>query len=357
MNYRIAELFNNTSMPASGTEPIALDVQNPISQIIIKQRSTGAQDAPTAHLAAVLPKIEIVDGSDVLFSLAAYEADAFDFYHRKKVPLNSNTYLNGAQGMRSYHLNFGRFLWDPVLALDPAKFKNLQLKITYDKDAGGCLSSALELQIVAMLFDERAVSPMGFLMHKEIKKFTIGQGSWERTDMPTDYPWKMLLMSSRYLNRHPHKQFREVKLSEDVDRKIPFHFDTMNLVSWLQANYPLYMENLVCAVPAHSRANFVTPSYNVSFAGCGEVAVDILQDSSLHGGGTLYLEASAPSNVTGNVMGYCPHGSVAVPFGLENEIDDWYDVSKIGSLKLHTLGHDSANEGDMQICLQQLRPY
>lgn len=357
MNYRIAELFQDTAMGASGTEIIDINVQNPISQLAIQQRSTGAQDDPTAHLAAVLPKIEIVDGSDALFSLSAYEADAFDFYHRKKVPLNVNTYLSGVQGIRTYHLNFGRYLWDPELAFDPTKFTNPQLKITYDKDAGGCLSSDLELQVVANIFDEKAISPVGFLMHKEVKKYTLSQGAWEGTGMPTDYPWRMLLMSSRYDGRHPHNQFREIKLSEDVDRKIPFHFDTMNLIKWLQTNYPPYVENLYCSGGGAARTYYVTPAYMTCFAGCSEVAATIIQTAGWAHGGTLSLEGSAAGNIYGQIMGYCPHGSVCVPFGLEDVIEDWYDVTKIGSLKLHIKGHASCNEGDMQICLQQLRKY
>jgi len=357
MFYRIAELFNDTGMGAAGTEIIDINVEQPITQMIIQQRSTGAQDTPTAHLAAVLPKIEIIDGSDVLYSLASYEADAFDFYHRKQAAFGANVYLNGVQGIKTYILNFGRFVWDPLLALDPMKFKNPQLKITYDRDAGGCLSSALEIQVVVKLFDEKAVSPSGFLMHKEIKKYTPVAGTWEYTNMPTDYPWRMLLISSRYTGRHPHAQFREIKLSEDVDKKIPFHFDTNNLIKWIQTNYPKYREDLFCSNGGAARTYYVTPAYNVWFAGHGENAVTIQEGASGGAGGTISLEGSAASNIYGHVDGYCPHGSVVFPFGLQNEIEDWYDVSKVGSLKLHTKAHAGWTSGDIQICLQQLRRY
>ena len=357
MNYRLAELFEDTAMGASGTEIIDINVEQPFSQLIIQQRSTGAQDAPTAHLAAVISKIEIVDGSDSLFSLAGYEADAFDFHHRKKVAFGINTYLSAVQGIKTYVLNFGRYLWDPQLAFDPTKFKNPQIKITYDRDAGGCLSSALELQVIAKLFDEKAVSPMGFLMHKEIKSYAIGAGTWEYTDMPTDFPWRMLLMTARADGKHPHAQFREIKLSEDVDRKVPFHFDTMNLIKWIQTNYPIYQENLYCSGGGAARTYYVTPAYAAVFAGCGEVAMNILQAAGFASGGTLSLTGSAAGNIYGQVMGYCPHGSVVVPFGLQNEIEDWYDVSKVGNLKLHIKGHASRTAGNLQICLQQLRTY
>lgn len=357
MNYRTAELFNDTGMAATGTEIIAIDVQNPISQLVIQQRSVGSSSTPTAHLAACLPKVEIVDGSDRLFSLAAYELDAFDFYHRKKVPFGINTYLTGVQGIKTYIINFGRYLWDPELAFDPKRFKNPQLRITYDRAAGGSVSNALEIQVVAKIFDEKSVSPVGFLMHKEIKRYAIGAGTWEDTDLPTDYPYRMLLMSARAPGKHPHGQFREIKLSEDVDKKIPFHFDTTNLIKWMQTEYPQYVENFYGPGDGNAKTYYITPAFAAVFAGVGNQAMNIFQAAGLAQGGTLVLTGSAGGNITGQVMGYCPHGSVCVPFGLQDQIDDWYDVSQIGKLKLHIKGHASRTAGDLQICLQQFRRY
>lgn len=357
MNYRIAEIFEDTAMGDSGTEIIDIDVQNPISMIAIQQRSTGSGDAITAHLAAVIPKVEIVDGSDRLFSVGGYELDAFDFYHRKRVPFGVNTYLSGVQGIKTYYLNFGRYLWDEVLAFDPTRFKNPQLRITYDKDAGGNASSALELQVVAYMFDEKMITPTGFLMHKEIKKYTLSQGGWEPTPMPTDYPWRMLLIASRYTGKHPHSQFREVKLTEDVDKRVPIHFDTMNLIKWIQSEYPAYVENLYAPAPAAEKTFYITPGYMALFAGCGEVASTISQAAGYGQGGTIALTASAASNIYGQIMGYCPHNAVVVPFGKQDVIEDWYDVARVGSLKLLIKGHASCNEGNIQICLQQLRRY
>jgi len=357
MNYRIAEIFKDTAMGAAGTEIINIDIADPISQIMIKQRSTGNGDVATAHLAAVLPNIEIVDGSDVLYSLAAYEADAFDFYHRKVVPANINNYLDDVQGIRTYYLNFGRYLYDRVLALDPGKFRNLQLKITYDRDAGGNASDLLELQVVAHIFDERKITPTGFLMHKQIRQYAIGAGTWEPTSMPTDYPWRMLMMSARADDRGPHFQFREIKLSENTDERIPFHFDTMNLIDWIRQNTPLYMEDLYNAVTTGGITAYITPAWEVKYAGTMEEAVAGYVTASYGMGGTLGMTSSVSANALGMVIGSCPHGAVIVPFGDLNDLEDWYDVREIKKLKLHIKGHATRTAGNLQICLQQYRPY
>jgi len=359
MFYRTTELFKDTAMGASGTEIIDINVQKPISQLIIHQRSTGSGDVPTAHLAAVVSKIEIVDGSDVLYSLSGYEAQAFDFYHRKMVPLNANVYLTGVQGITCYVLNFGRYLWDELLAFSPGKFSNPQLKITYDRDAGGNNSSALELQVVAHLFDEKEVTPAGFLMHKEIKKYSLSNLSWEYTDLPTDYAYRMLMVQSIYPGKSPHSQFREMKLSEDVDKKIPFDFITNELIKFMQTQYPLFVENLrgSGAAAAADRTYYVTPAYVAHFSGelVKNAAGYVRADEG--NGGTIVMKTSVAGNLIGLVQGFCPHGSVVVPFGKPDIVEDWYGVKDIGSLKLNVKGGTTVGSGSTaQICLQQYRP-
>lgn len=360
MFYRTVEIFEDTAMGASGTEIIDIDVANPISQIVIQQRSTGDGNTITAHLAEVIDKIEIVDGSNVLYSLDGYEAKAFDFYHRKKEPLDTCKYLNNVQGIMIYVLNFGRYLWDEVLALDPTKFTNPQLKITYDRDGGGNASDLLEIQVVAHLFDEKVVSPVGFLMHKEIKKYTLSSQAWEDTDLPTDFPYRMLMVQSLSAGKHPHSQFREMKLSEDTDRKIPFDFLTMNLIKFMQVEFPGYEEDYygVNTVAGTAQNIFVTPAYFAKFVAIGErdSAGDVSANEG-HGGTVSVIKATA-GNMIGTVRGFCPHGAVVVPFGKPMELDDWYDVSKIGSLKLKLKGGTSpGSNSTAQICLQQLRKY
>ncbi|GAI57748.1 unnamed protein product, partial [marine sediment metagenome] len=53
--------------------------------------------------------------------------------------------------------------------------------------------------------------------------------------------------------------------------------------------------------------------------------------------------------------GYLPHGVFEIPFGLQDDPNDWYDVSRIGSLKADIIGGSST--GTAELMLQQLRTY
>ncbi len=64
------------------TITIDLAMADPISEIYLDIRATNGDSLPTvgAPLETV-SKIEIVDGSDVLYSLNGIEAEALDIYH------------------------------------------------------------------------------------------------------------------------------------------------------------------------------------------------------------------------------------------------------------------------------------
>ncbi len=70
MNYRMATLHALKSYTADTTEIIDVNVRDPISQLIIELRVGNTADEMQAHPIACLTKIELVDGSDVLFSLS-----------------------------------------------------------------------------------------------------------------------------------------------------------------------------------------------------------------------------------------------------------------------------------------------
>ena len=95
MNYRLATIQAVKSYTADVTEIIDLDMVDPISQLLIQLDVVNVGDTPTAHAIACLTKIELIDGSDVLFSLSGYEAEAVDIYHNKRMRSNFNMYLTG----------------------------------------------------------------------------------------------------------------------------------------------------------------------------------------------------------------------------------------------------------------------
>lgn len=362
MNYRLATLKAEETFTSDTTDIIDIDVANPISQIVIRfQPKMGAEANSSGHPMKCLSKIELVDGSDVLFSLSGPEAHALDWYSHLTERPNIMWYLPTTTMDIALHISFGRYLWDQLLAFDPTKFKNPQLKITMDIDGGGMNTSQVTLSVFAHLFDEKAVTPVGFLMSKEIKDYALGAGTHEYTDMPTDFAYRKMLLRIQKYAAGLEYSFDDIKLSEDVDKRIPINHDIHEILHAVTGQQKAYREWIIVAGGGTERQFHITPAYwpGLSIAHWEGSAISTYATIWEGDGGRARLFTSAVGgNYTAMVEGWCPHGVVEIPFGLQNEPDDWYDVTKIGSLKLDLLSNAGMSSSETcQIFLQQLRNY
>jgi len=361
MNYRYLELLGLMDIDADQTVKIDLDMADPISEILLDTRVTngaGGGEDSTNHPIASVTKVEIVDGSDVLFSLDGFETEALDIYHSGKHPRGGwYNYLPSSPTDRQTAISFGRYLWDPILAFNPGKFSNPQLKITFDYDAGGMAPSKCELSVLAAVFDEKAITPTGFLMTKEIKRWTTVAADHEYTDLPTDYPYRKLLLQDRYASNPPYWMFGNIKLSEDQDKKVVVNGEFRDLMFGM-GRENAYLEELWTVVgTAGGRVYHVTPTSNVTGV-ANTWAENVLgADMGVYNGDGGYLEAwtGGEANIQIRVAGWAPHGTIQIPFGLQDTIEDWYDVTKIGSLKLDIT--DGVSDGTSKIFIQQHRAY
>jgi len=362
MNYRLATILAREAVKADGTKVIDLNLADPVSQFEICYESTAKGSGEADHHAAkCVTKIELVDGSDVLFSLSGQEAQAVDFYHNRKEPANQNKYLVGYNAEMVFNMNFGRYLYDPVYAFDPRKFTNPQLKITIDMGAGGVQSEEGFLTVVGKIFDEKAVTPEGFLMHKEIKNYGLGSASHEYTDLPTDYPYRKMFIAAQTEGDTITGLLNTIKLSEDNDRKIPFDVTANELLRTIAGQCPPFRESLILAAGGPEADFYCTPCHNIKATGTSWEVLSNEYTVTLHSGdggkGIIYGEGTL-TNLIIAVEGYAPHGAMEIPFGLQDDPADWYDVTKLGSLRLDILSITARTTADLvQIFLQQERKY
>lgn len=365
MNYRLATLLARTAYAADKTEIIDIDVSDPMSQIQVVYECTGNSTATfQGHPALCITKIELVDGSDVLFSLSGKEAQALDFYHNKVVPPNLLYYLNDINAEQVFNINFGRFLYDPDFALDPTKFKNLQLKITVDINGGGRSSDGGFLSVLAHLFDEKTITPAGFLMAKEIKTYTLAADAHEYTDLPVDHPYRKLLVKAQAYGYYPDVEIANIKLSQDVDKKIPFNQTMRQIIRAIQATTPPWIEHLHTSCPSGGGDHeYVTPTYECGFAltpwDVPASATTTLAADYGDGGRARFSSSSTIGNIQAIVRGWLPHGAIEIPFGRQDNPEDWFDPTPLKSLKLDITGGPTATfgAGSAEIFLQQMRPY
>lgn len=359
MNHRYTELLGLTTLATGDITTIDLNMSDPVSEILLDLRVThGAGGNSTEHNLKCFTKIEIVDGSDVLYSLSGIEAQALDIYHSGIHPRGGwLNYLGTTESDAQIAISFGRYLWDEVLAFNPKLFSNPQLKITFSTSAGGLNVSAGKLSVLAALFDEKVVEPTGFLMSKEVKRWTTVASAHVYTDLPTDHPYRKLLLQSRYADNPPHWCFGNIKLSEDHDKKVVIDGEFRDLIFGMCRENAFIEEMITAGGAAALKTAHCTPTMDVMGIGTqwredteGGAVATYNGDGGKY---TFYCELA--QNTVHHVKGWAPHGTIAIPFGKQGEMEDWYDVSRIGSLQLDIT--DGIADSTTKVFIQQYRPY
>jgi len=362
MKYRLSTILAREAVDGDKTKVIDLNLIDPVSKFQVLYESVGVGGGSADHHAArCVTKIELVDGSDVLYSLNGMEAQAADWYNNLVEPTNHPRYHGAGQICEMvFNMNFGRFLWDTLYAFDPRKFNNPQLKITIDVDAGGVQSTSGYLTVMAQLFDEKEISPEGFFMHKEIKDYGLNSATHEYTDLPTDFPYRKLFIAACVETEQIKNLLNTVKLSEDHDRKIPLDCTVEQLLRALVNGRP-YRETVLMTVGGNDGEFYCTPQHLPRpVASSWEISNRPYTISAMGGwGGKGYLYCEGlMTGVCVSVEGYAPHSVMEIPFGIQADPEDWYDVTKLGSLTLDILSITARTSSDtVQIFLQQARKY
>lgn len=356
MNYRLASILASKTATTAGTETVDINLKDPISRIIVKYNHKNGSHDPDAHPAKIVSRIEVVDGSEVLASLSGIQAEALHFFDTKERRGEELEYRNGVWGAVLLPLNFGRFLYDPQLALDPTRFRNPQIKVSHDIANGGSSVSESSLEIFAHVFDEKVISPMGFLLNKEWYSYTLSSNQYKSIDLPTDHILKRVLIKALTADYEITDQFAEVRVSEDNDKRIPYDLDMADLRAIVAQRYGEFVEDFVGCFSGVDRHDwFITPG-NKATVQCSPIGWAEVRTEEERYGGYCELLTNAVCVHREHVSGFEPHGAVPLDFGDQRDIDDWYDVTKLGSLILR-LKDGSSPSGTGKVITQQLRRY
>ncbi len=362
MNYREVEILGPTDLGASGTKIIDLDIQDLLSTIELTWRTKVATVSDmTATHASCISKIELVDGSEILWSLSGEQAQALGWYGHGLPPLNDITVVQNDYMTSVIPIYFGRFPLDPDLAFDPKRFINPQLKITWDEDAANASVVVNELTVRAWAFDQKAISPRGFLMAKEIKAFTPVASAYEYTDLPTDYPYRLIMLRSASTDKNPFEVLDEFKLSEDHDKRVPFDltgYEIFRKFVWPLG--PNAQKVRLNETAGDAMALYLAPTYLQSGQvdyDADVVAADDDYTQVAYAGNKVTIAATV--NYVPYLLsleGYAPHFCMAIPLGRLDDIGDWFDPRVLGNVRLTTKGASAVGTSPAaQIVIQQLR--
>lgn len=355
---RITEILANEAANTAGTKTIDLNISNPITQIVVAFKGNNSSNTPTAHGAKMISKIEITDGSDIIYSMSGLEAQAMNYYHNGVLPQAINDYRVNVSNIQVFALDFGRWLWDREIALDPKRFNNLQIKITHDKSLGGSAPDAGVLGVFAHVFNPNMANPIGFLMTKELFAYSPVSSALETINMPADLPYRKIVIQSIASGKQPFEQFNRITLSIDNDRVVLINnMQTSDLHKFIKIAEPIH-ETIIGVGTGSLVDHFTSISFNgaISINAVGTALATVTTEQFF--GGAVAIAVDTTEEFQAILSGFSPHGSLVIPFGRQNKMEDWLDVSDISKLILKiTAGSSVLGSSTTEITGQQFRKY
>lgn len=359
MNYRQSVLVDGKALAANNAEIYNLRGLDCISAIDIVLKILNQSSTPTEHPADAITKIQLVDGSEVLTELTGKQAIALDYYHNRRPSQQGLNYISANYSWAAVRLNFGRWMFDSELAFDPGRYKNPQLIVTTDINAGGGGTPVAQvLEIAAHMFDGKKPTPRGFLRAIEAFRYSVVASGQETIDLPTDLMIKMLMVQGDYKDTSLIQQINKLKLTEENDKKIPFDNSVSDIMKMLASDLPPWIEKLRFNGTTGAVEYFITPFYEAVCVLVGIMATPNYGSATQTDGGTMDIDMNSAAEGDGLVQGWAPHGCVGLDFGDPWDPSDWYDVTSIKSLKLKlTAGSSASSSGTNKVILQQYKPY
>jgi len=362
MNYRLATLLPEEALSptAAGTKLIPIRLREPISRIALKFNVTKSLQAMTDHPAADITKIELVDGSDVLHATTGFENQALCIFDRKVPSMLEGVSLINVPQDSMYGIDFGRWLFDPELAFDPTKFSMPQLKVTYNSLLSDTGATLPKLQALAYVFDEKPVSPIGFLMSKEhhSENAPASATAYKYVELPLDYPYRRIMVRAFLVNYPPEHTISAVKIDEDNEKRIPFDVDVEDYCELSRARWQQVVDHMHVNPAIATQYYFVTPSnYFATIAGLCTSPTAHYNVALGRTGGRVSITSDETTTILGEAMGWCPNHCFDFECGDPNDIADWYDVTRVGNLRLKLAGGGAGITGTYQVVIQQLRRY
>lgn len=363
MNYREATILAKGDVGASGDVPYDIDLNDVISEIdLIWDYTLATNLVNTAHPVECIEEIEIRDGSDILLSLSGRQAQALAIEAQGLHPYNNISVRSGSVGVAVIPLQFGRYLYDTEYALDPDQFKNLQIRVKHDEDKANGSVVVNHLEIIARVFDEKTPTPKAFIMNKEFYEYAMAASTHKYIALPDDYVLRGMYFEAYTTDHSPITLIDEIKLSENVGKKVPFDFDEDTLHRYILGSTPLITENIEMGNAITTGSLYGTPSEDqqmqfnydaTAITAGGEFAVPTFTGCLV-----TYTASVAIKLLTAQLVGRLPHNMIPFPFGNQQEEEDWYDIRAIDNLRLDVLSSGAADSADTgRLILQQVRPY
>lgn len=364
---RLRETYirDNEHLPNSGSRSYPINIVDPIPDLYFKFTARNSTiDNVRNYLFDVVNEIEVIDGSDVLFSLNPREILAMNAYHYKESLHWGITEMANAYQKCVFKIPFGLGRYDPSLGFDPSKFKNPQIRFSWDLEneravgTHAFVDDSLYVDIIATVAERYPARPAGFLMHKHIHEWETAATGVHRVEMPVDYPHRTVFMGVKENTSCPWSILSKAKYNVDQEKYVPFNWWTDDWSFWLKEFYGMWHQGMdfwLSGATGLYRHLFLED--NKAFATLPKnKGADIWWSQGT--GCKIYWSSDTAFAYQGIHVkhdGTLPFSTWAYPFGDPGDLEEWLQVRDIGKIYFEIT--QAVADQTARVALTQYRNY
>ncbi len=340
-------LQNSLVLADSGEKVDDIGSNDIITRLDVELRATnGATNNQAAHIADILTSFELFDGGNVILSLTGNEFAGLVAGRMGKVPHGIISEVPAIEQSLRFSWDFGRWYGDEDMALNCARFKNLQYRVRYNLAAiravgvTGFATGTGRLTVVAHVM-EGARDPVAYLTAKRHSLFTTAATGDEPNPLPVDAPIRAIAIRSWETGVGGLSGISNIKLTGDEGKFIPVNFTTNDFLQSvvLQGERQSYQhdfhaqnaDTLFALLKWREAVNLVSNDVDVSGhyvpAGIGE---GTLEAETMSTAAALAVDTA----FFGQVEGYLPFATAYWQQGQYDDPNSWLNAQDFKKLIL-----------------------
>lgn len=325
--------------------------------------TTGATSNTVGKLHSLISKIEVIDGSNVLFSCSGLESMAFNCFNNGVMPYQDISCGASVVTTEELIVTFGRFMGDREYYLNPALYKNPMLRITgaYAVSATvGIATGTGILSVIARNIESGAMPYKGFIMRKEISSWTSAASGDQPTVLPLDFPYMGIMVAALKTTIAPDTILTNFKLTRNTDQFIDFNVTGRDAYAqnieqfgyFSQRFRPLVDTSFTYLSDLYFQSGAVLTRPGATAKGLTTaVAAESVTGFSTTGGTADAVECQ--------VIGGAPGANVYFPFHSVDQFqapvaDDFLNPANLSDLRL--ICTQAVVSGACTVCVEQLHP-
>jgi len=342
--------YQETQASDKASKTINLDIVDPVSALGFEfEAQNGTTNNKSNPLTRCITKLEVVDGSDVLASMSFEQAQALQFYKTGKQPELREDEGGASGSVIGCQILFGRYLYDQEYAMDFTKFKNPQLKISWDLTviravhaATAFATGTTKVSAWAKIMEDMPTKPNKYLMDKEIESWTGATAGDKRHELPTDHVYRMLILRTYLTQKDVDENISKIKITADTDKFIVLerytkqwdaemaqlfgnclvwkrHHSAHNATIWLPINKEPQLSMDITVL-----------GYKASYGWCWSGEAQLLVANAAGAADTT------DRRIDSRIEGHALHATVPIPLGLVDKPETWFDPKPYKKLELVT---------------------